>query len=277
MKSKDQILLEEAYGQVSNNKALTDKINKSMSVLDLSIKQSPSVKSLYAQWSDILDSWNVFEMEKKQDILNSLSTLQKNIESQYKLSDADKYSPGVSAPTSQIKRTIEAFQMADKSNSTKPATNQQPTKISATNAKQQAIQPQQTSKLTSSNLNKQPSVQTQQSSKVAPVTAKQQTSSGPDASFDQRRFSLELSRLSSDLLNRRMPQQRNIQAAFNMLKTLDTKAQGATKERAKELLSWLSKSMGNITGPSGAGAAQFTATKLSQELQSLSKTLTQQK
>jgi hypothetical protein len=194
----------------------------------------------------------VYEAEKTQEVINALLSLQKSLETQYNPTDADKYSSGVGAPTSQIKRTIDTFQALGKINaSASSATQQSP------NNKQQLPQTRQFAKQTPAAV-----------SKPAPASG---------TSFDQKRFALELSRLSNDLLNKRMPQQRNIETALNMLKSLDAKVQGSTKERIRGLLGWLTKSMGSSAGPTGAGAAQFTATKLSQELQFLSKLLTQQK
>ena len=106
MKSKDQQLLEEAYQSINNNQ----NISKMLLDLQSGINRSPSVASLAKEMEGIDDMFNVYGVEKKDELIQRLTTLKQKIDNQYNISDSTKLPPGTQAPNSQVTRVIQTLQ-----------------------------------------------------------------------------------------------------------------------------------------------------------------------
>lgn len=111
MKKKDQILLEQAYQNIGNNQ----NISKMLLDLQSGISRSPSVASLTKEVQDIDDMFNVYGVEKKNELIQQLTALKQKIDNQYNISDSTKLPPGTQAPNSQIVRVIQTLQQGSQS------------------------------------------------------------------------------------------------------------------------------------------------------------------
>jgi hypothetical protein len=122
MKKKDQILLEQAYQSIGNNQ----NISKMLLDLQSGISRSPSVASLTKEMEAIDDMFNVYGVEKKNELIQQLTTLKQKIDNQYNISDSTNLPPGTQAPNSQIVRVIQTLQQGSPSQQAQALVAQQP-------------------------------------------------------------------------------------------------------------------------------------------------------